>query len=116
MKNISYRGFNSSALTFESEADFTKGAPIGFNSEGVCAQAEKDDAFIGICVSVRGSLVTAQMEGFVEAAYTGEAPAYGWVKLCADGNGGVAVSTEDGVPLYRVIEVDAENNKVGFIL
>ena len=116
MKNISYRGFNSSALTFESEAEFTKGAPIGFDSDGICAQAEADDAFIGVCVSVRGNLVTAQMEGFVEANYSGTAPGYGWVKLCADGNGGVAVSTGDGVPLYRVIEVDTENKKVGFIL
>ena len=115
MRNISYRGFNSSALTFESEAEFTKGAPVGFDG-GACAPAAEDSAFIGICVSVRGNLVTTQMEGYVEADYSGTAPECGWVKLCADGEGGVAVSEADGIPLYRVIEVNTENKKVGFIL
>ncbi|MCR5206863.1 MAG: hypothetical protein K6C14_00110 [Eubacterium sp.] len=116
MKNISYRGFNASALTFESDAQFKKGDTVGFDENGDCCIAGEGSAFVGVCVSVRGKLITAQMEGFVEAPFSGDAPACGWSKLCSDGNGGVAVSEDDGVPLYRVIEVDTENSTVGFIL
>ena len=116
MKNISYRGFNSSALTFETNADFEKGFPVGITSAGECVAAAENSAFIGICVSVRGKLVTAQMEGYVEVPYSGTAPGCGWVKLCSNGNGGVAVSSGASVPLYRVIEVDTVNKTVGFIL
>ena len=73
MKNISYRGFNSSALTFESEAEFTKGEPVGISTSGACAPAGSGDLFIGICVSVRDNLITAQMEGYVEVPYSSTA-------------------------------------------
>lgn len=116
MKNISYRGFNASALTFESESEFTKGDPVAISAAGACSPAEEDDLFLGICVSVRGNLITVQMEGYVEAAYSGTAPECGWGKLCADGDGGVAVSEEETAPLYRIIEVDTVNKTVGFIL
>lgn len=116
MNNISYRGFNSSALTFESGAEFEKGDPVAIGADGVCAPAENGELFIGVCVSVRGSLITAQMEGFVEVSYSGTAPECGWGKLCADGNGGVKVCSEETAPLYRIIEVDTENSTVGFIL
>lgn len=116
MKNISYRGFNSSALTFESEAEFTKGEPVGISTSGACAPAGSGDLFIGICVSVRDNLITAQMEGYVEVPYSSTAPNCGWGKLCADGNGGVKVSSEAAAPLYRIIEVDTVNKTVGFIL
>ena len=116
MKHISYRGFNASALTFESDAQFTKGDPVAISSEGACSAAENGDLFIGVCVAVRGNLITSQMEGFVETAYSGTAPTCGWGKLCADGEGGVKVSSASNAPLYRIIEVDTENKTVGFIL
>lgn len=116
MKNISYRGFNASALTFKSEAEFTKGDPVAISASGACAPAADGDLFIGVCVAVRDNLITSQMEGFVETAYSGTAPECGWGKLCADGNGGVKVSEDETAPLYRIIEVDTENKTVGFIL
>lgn len=116
MNNISYRGFNSSALTFKSEEEFTKNTPVGIDTDGDCVIPEEGDAFIGVCVSVRGELITAQMEGYVELKYSGDAPECGWVRLCADGEGGVAVSESEDGPLYRVIEVDTDSKTVGFIL
>lgn len=115
MKNISYRGFNSSALTFESDAEFKKGDPVAISAAGACSPAEEDDLFIGICVSVRGNLITVQMEGYVEVPYSGTAPECGWGLLCADGDGGVAVS-EGTAAVYRIISVDTVNKTVGFIL
>ena len=116
MKNISYRGFNASALTFESEENFTKGEPVAIGTDGACAPAESGDLFIGICVSVRDNLITAQMEGYVEVPYTSTAPVCGWGKLCANGSGGVKVSAAETAPLYRIIDVDTVNKTVGFIL
>lgn len=116
MNNISYRGFNSSALTFKSEAEFAKGDPVTINIQGRCVASTNGDAFVGICVSVRGELITTQMEGYVEVSYSGSAPGYGWTRLCADGNGGVK-STDDATrPFFRVISVDTKNKTVGFIL
>lgn len=114
--NISYKGFNSGALTFKSSGEFTKGRLVSFDSNGNCVMASTNSTFVGVCVAVRDGIITAQVEGYVEVPYSGSAPSYGWNRLTTGLNSAAKTSTDAEVPFYRVIKIDTANKIIGIIL
>ncbi|MBQ8852149.1 MAG: hypothetical protein IJZ66_06915, partial [Oscillibacter sp.] len=62
------------------------------------------DAFCGMALSGAHATVGVQVKGFIEVKAAAEV-ALGWVKLCADGNGGVKAS--DAGREYLVVGYDS---------
>ena len=135
---ISFNGYNENTLTFQGTA--TVGYPVKI-SDGLVADAENGEDFIGIAVGVHGDYVVVQLDGYVEMSTDGSSFSYGYGGILATGDGNVtAVSTEsstsdsedsddsdaesdtsDGTSTstaheYKIIKIDSDNNTVGFIL
>ena len=113
---ISFRGFNVNNATFECENEIEKGAAVKMSSNVCVAPAANNDSIIGINVCSRNGFTTVQLSGYAECAYSGTAPTLGYVKLCADGNGGVKVASGESGTLFRVLNVNTTAKTVGFIL
>ena len=79
---------------------------------GVVKACSAGDDFIGVMEAYRGGYGSIMLRGFAEVAYTGTAPAVGYVKLVADGNGGVKIG--EGMKVRLVAAVD-EDRKTAVI-
>lgn len=133
---ISFNGYNENTLTFQGTA--TVGYPVKI-SDGLVADAENGEDFIGIAVGVHGDYVVVQLDGYVEMSTDGSSFSYGYGGILATGDGNVtAVSTESSTSdsedsdestdssssstststahEYKIIKIDSDNNTVGFIL
>lgn len=104
--SISYEGMGQWAATFAcgevSVGQVVK--PAAENSVAACADG---DAFAGVVLARArsGDACTVVLGGTAEVSYSGSsAPAVGWQKLCADGNGGV--KTDAGGREQLVLSVD----------
>ena len=111
---ISHKGFHVDVLTFNSNSRIQENVPVTLHENDNCTIAQPGSDFIGIAVHYRDGLVGVQTEGYVEVAYSGEAPSFGYCGLVSGGNNGVKKS--DSGQAYRVIKVDTENKNVGFLL
>ena len=114
--SISFKGYNTSTLTFEAGENIAVGAPVVLDENGKADLVAEDDNFIGVCTAVKGSWASVQTDGYVEAEYSGDAPDLGYVILLAGDDGTIAAGGEDGVIYYKVLKVDTTNKIVGFIL
>ncbi len=112
MTNISFKGFNSKALTLPCSEDVQVGDVVVINQTGICVKANESDNFIGICLAKRGNNAAVQVTGYAELPFTGEL-VYGVDFLAANGDNGVA-SADNGV-YCRIIKIDNTNNIAGFI-
>jgi len=89
--NYCYNGIGEVTATFgvKDGASLPVGVPVKMTAYGEVAACENGEAFIGVVESCRGGCAAIQLRGCVEAVYSGEAPAAGYVKLVSDGAGGV---------------------------
>ena len=89
--NYCYNGIGEISATFglKDGASIPVGAPVKMTGYGEVAACENGDEFIGFVESCRGGCVAVQLCGCVEAVYSGAEPAAGYVKLVADGAGGI---------------------------
>lgn len=71
---------------------------------GKVAPCEAGECFVGVMEGIRKGICGVQIHGFAEVGFTGGAPGVGFVKLAADGNGGVMVS--DSGREHLVVRVD----------
>lgn len=103
--NISYEQIGHLSVTFPADG-CKEGAVCKINSAGKAAACSAGDGFIGVAESVNGTQAGVQIAGFAKIAYSGSStPTPGYVKLSADGSGGVKVDTA-GVG-YWVVRVDS---------
>lgn len=111
---ICFDGIGTQVITMQAE-NALESAPCKVSKNGTVAQAASGDAFHGVVVWLRDGFAGVQTKGFITLPYTGsEAPALGYAKLSADGNGGVAAA---GSGMDRlVVDVDTVNNKVTFCM
>lgn len=107
-------GLGQEVITYQTTAEAADAGkvckPAGDGMAAVCADG---DEFFGVICHVRDGAAAVQTKGYVDAAYTGTAPAVGWCGLVADGSGGVKAG--DGHE-FLVISVDETNGIVGFWL
>lgn len=113
MAKISFEGIGEVMATFTAKSGLESGMACkmtGSGEVGACAAGER---FCGLADYVDDGLAAVQVGGFTPMAYSGTVAA-GWVKLVADGNGGVKTDAANGVE-YLVVEVDSRE-KVATIL
>lgn len=110
-----FDGIGQWAATFGCDG-VEPGQVVKSAAEGRVEGCGAGDAFCGCVVSVGrdGSACSVALGGIVSASFSGSAPALGWQGLAADGSGGVAANSAG--QKYRVIDVDAGQGSVTFIL
>lgn len=114
--SVSFGGIGEVAATFLNNAasPAAVGAPVRMSGVGEVAAAGSGERFCGIALSSVSGASCVRLGGYVTAAYSGTAPAVGYVKLAGDGAGGVAVNAAGGE--YLVAEVDTAAKTVGFFM
>lgn len=101
--NISYEEIGHMSVTFPAGA-CEVGKVCKVNAEGAVTGCPGGDCFCGVVESIHGSFAGVQIHGFAKVGYSGTAPTCGYVKLAANGGGGVAVNTSGKE--YLVVKVD----------
>lgn len=114
---VSYEGIGQWAATFACSG-VSEGQVVKVSGNGTVSACAAGDSFCGtvLAVSRDGSACTVVLGGMVTAVYSGDtAPAAGWVKLTADGSGGVTVPASGGQS-YLAVDVDSTAKTVTFVL
>ena len=108
---FSYQGIGEWCASFGCN-EVAEGAVAKMFRNGVVKACSAGDAFCGVvrAVSHDGMACSVQLGGMAKVNYTGQAPTLGYVKLAADGNGGVCV--DNSGMSYLAVEVDEENETV----
>lgn len=113
--NVSLNGFAEAIITLHMAGSAAKGAPVSINANLTAAPSGADEPFAGfLSAAPKGGCAGVQVGGYVEAPYSGAAPALGHTALAADGSG--KIKTAAGGPLRLVLKVDETNKTVGFLL
>lgn len=112
--NISLKGFDSSAATFEISGEIAIGAPVKISANNTVSACAAGDDFIGAALTVRDSLAGVQLTGAVTLPFSGTAPALGYTAIAADGAGGVKALTSGRKML--VVAVDSAAGTADIIL
>ena len=107
--NISYEGIGYLALNMP-EMDSVEGHVCAISQWGDVVCCESGQQFFGVVETVKNYMACVQVEGFVKLPYTGTEPTAGFIKLVADGNGGVMMS--DNGRTHLVVQVDSDNQKL----
>ena len=113
---VSFEGIGEGIATvhFDGAGKAVGGKPVKMSGNGTVSPCEDGERFFGIALAGDEDYAAVQLEGFAELSFSGVAPSVGYVKLAADGNGGVKVSESGGELL--VVEVDATDKLLGLIL
>lgn len=111
--NVSFNGFNSTALTFRCADEITKLYPVKITDDATVALCNSGDQFIGFCLDSDNENATVQMSGYVKTTYSDAAPALGRAKLVADASGGVKTSSA-GVACI-VLAINTTDSTVEFL-
>lgn len=93
---VSYEGIGEIVATFQVGAGVKAGQVVKMDASGRVAACNAGDRFCGVALAPVQGYGAVQVGGFVSAAYSGSAPAVGFVRLAADGQGGVAVNEDSG--------------------
>lgn len=113
--SVSLNGFSEAIITLKITESAAKGAPVSISASLTAAPSGVDEPFAGfLSATPKGGCAGVQVTGYLEAPYSGAAPALGYTALSADGNGGV--KTASSGPLRLVLKIDEANKTVGFIL
>ena len=103
MKRVSFDGIGQVLATFEAEEGVKAGQTVEMSGDGtvkLCANGKRP---AGVAVAVRDGCAAVQVRGFVTVKAAGVTA--GWVKLSADGSGGMKVDESMGVE-HLVAEAD----------
>ena len=113
---VSFEGIGESVVTFYNGAanKAAAGAPVKMSGNGEVSACGDGEKFLGVALACDAEFAAVQTEGYVEISFSGTAPAVGFVKLAADGVGGI--KTADGGRELLLVSVDAVNKSVGFML
>ena len=101
---VSFEGIGEMVATFPVTEEVEKGCMVKLDEDGCVSPCVDGEEFIGMAVNSRQGFAGVQFAGMAQVAYSGIAPGCGWVKLSADGNGGVKAD-ENGHE-YLVVATD----------
>lgn len=116
MDNVAFNDIGLDALfsvNTHSTDTFTKGThenyPVKVTGNKEMGHCSDGDRFHGVVIIISrdGKLLTVAKRGFVEVAYSGDAPTAGLVKLLANGSGGVKEDASGDE--FLVVDVDTTN-------
>ncbi len=112
---VSFEGTGQKIVTFEAADGVTAGMPVKMSENRKVAAAAAGDIFCGVALdAAEDGFASVVLGGFVTLPYTGTAPSVGYVKLAADGSGGVTVG--DKGRDYLVTEADTAAGTAGFYI
>ena len=106
---ISYEGIGFMLVTFPDESA-TEGNVCKINQSSCAEDCMTNDLFCGVVHSVEKTMAAVQLEGFAKAHYSGTKPEMGYVKMTADGIGGVCVNNSGRE--YLVVQVNENDRTV----
>ncbi len=109
-----FKGFETKEITSKSY-NVKPGDVVMLNSNHLAFVPEEGGAFCGVCSAVREDYASIIFNGYAQATFSGSIPKIGYVKLSADGQGGVKVDDENGRE-YFVVGNDNKNSTVDFIV
>jgi hypothetical protein len=105
MKQVSFDDIGQVLATFK-DGGVTAGAVVKVTDSGTVGPCGAGERFCGVALTGRGGFVAVQVSGFA-AVKTDGAVTPGWVKLTADGSGGVKTAgSSDAGADYLVAETD----------
>ncbi len=113
MAKISFEGIGEMVATFVAKNGLESGQVCKVTQAGETGPCSAGERFCGGAVHVKEGLAAVQVGGFLTATYSGAMTA-GWVKLAADGSGGVKTDAANGVE-YLVVDVDTAG-KIAVVL
>lgn len=113
---VSFGGIGETVATFYNSGTSAavSEAPVKVSGNGEVSCCAGGDRFCGVAISAEDRFVSVQTGGFVTLPYSGTAPALGYVKLVADGSGGVKTGSSGGE--YLVVGVDTADVSVTFVM
>lgn len=76
-------------------------------ADGKVTRCADGEVFMGLMETVRNGFCGVQLHGFAQVDYTGTAPGLGYVKLAANGAGGVKVSENGRAHLVVAVDENA---------
>lgn len=113
--SIFLNGIDAKYITLQAGTALNAGKVCCMQKNCTVQDAAQDGDFIGVTRSVRGNLACVQIAGYVTLPCSGGITTPGFLKLCADENGGVKVSADSGRE-YLVVEIDEQAGTVGLFL
>lgn len=105
MKFFSYEGVGQLMATFQCGDGVKMGQVVKVIESDTVAPCSAGERIAGMAMVVRDGFVSVQIAGCLTVQAAGITKA-GWVKLSADGSGGMKIDESAGTP-YLVLQVDA---------
>ena len=106
MKSISYEGVGQMMATFQCGETVKMGQVVKVSADSTVAPCAAGERIAGMAVVVRDGFASVQFAGFITVK-AGGVSTTGWVKLSADGSGGMKADEGAGTP-YLVVQTDAQ--------
>jgi len=106
MNKVSFEEAGALLVTFYADEGVKQGQVVKVSRNGTVAPCGDGEPFCGLAGSCGGGTAGVQVQGFAQAAYSGEM-SLGRMELVANGEGGVraAAENEKGIP---ALVVDAD--------
>ncbi|MGI6028252.1 MAG: hypothetical protein ACOX81_02430 [Candidatus Heteroscillospira sp.] len=89
--NYSFKGIGELSATFgvKDGAELAAGTPVKLGTDGLVTACAKSEGFVGFVSACRSGCAAVQLRGAAEVSCSGTGIAPGYVKLVADGSGGI---------------------------
>ena len=102
--NISFEGYENSAVTFEADESVEPGSLVSLSESFKVQAAQPGDSVIGVALTVRGGYASVQTRGIIRHACSADL-SEGWANLSVDSSGNLSGDCEDG-PLKLIIGIE----------
>ncbi len=112
--NHYFSGFNTKEITLHADESVKKGSAVVFADDSTVKAAAAGQIFCGICTKIRNGLASVVFSGHVTVPFGGSAPALGYQKLSADGNG--AVKSDENGKHFLVVCSDETDKTIDIIM
>ncbi|MCI8870502.1 MAG: hypothetical protein HFF39_08185 [Lawsonibacter sp.] len=107
MKKVSFEEIGAVTATFAVQEGTSGGQVVKVTGQGEAGPCAAGEDFCGVALEGRDGFAAVQVKGFAQVKAAG-ALEPGWVKLTADGQGGVqAAAGESGGREFLVVETDS---------
>lgn len=104
MSKVSFEGIGEVAATFACGTGVQEGQVVKLTGNGAVGACAAKERFCGVALCVKDGYAAVQVGGLARVK-AGTGVAAGWVKLSADGTGGVQKDDDTGTE-YLVVSVD----------
>ncbi len=113
--NISFEGYDNSAVTFEADESVVPGAPVMLSESFTVQTAQPGESVIGVALTVRGGYAAVQTRGVAKLPCE-SGLVTGWAKLTVDGSGAISGVCDEG-PERLVIGIEeTQSGRIATVL